>query len=551
MASNSQKNPRVLVVTPEVTYLPDRMGSLASYFTAKAGGLADVSAALVTALFGQGADVHVAIPDYRTIFSDRVAPFLRKELNRIRRRMPDDRIHLAQDRAFFYLNRVYSSYGEENIKMALAFQREVINNIIPVVDPDLIHCNDWMTGLIPAMARQMGIPCLFTIHNVHTVAGTLAQIEDRGIDAAFFWKHLYYRQMAPDYEAVRDKNPVDFLTSGVFAAHFMNTVSPNFLTEIVNGQHGFIQPHLRQEITNKFHADCATGILNAPDPSFVPATDKDLKAVYTAADHRVGKQGNKRFLQRNLGLIEDPGAPLFFWPSRLDPVQKGCQLLADILYLVVSRYWDRNLEMVFVADGEFQPAFRDIVNQHQFHKRVAVCNFNEQLEHLAYAASDFMLMPSLFEPCGLPQMIAPIYGSLPVAHDTGGIHDTISQMDVENNSGNGFLFDVFDANGLLWAIEEGMTFFDLPDGEKACQIERVMNQSAASFTHAATAREYIALYEKMLERPLINAPETEPDTGNATVTTPHQDKNIHPLKPRLRRRPRVTSGKPHKPFGGK
>jgi glycogen synthase len=83
-----------------------------------------------------------------------------------------------------------------------------------------------------------------------------------------------------------------------------------------------------------------------------------------------------------------------------------------------------NLQVVFVANGDYQQTFRDIVNQHGFHSRVAVCDFNERLEHLAYAAADFILMPSLFEPCGLPQMIAPIYGALPVAHDTGGIHDT-------------------------------------------------------------------------------------------------------------------------------
>ena len=137
--SNIPTNPRVLIVTPEVTYLPDRMGGLATLFTAKAGGLADVSAALISALFDQGADVHVAIPDYRSIFVDKLAPVLKKETNRIRRKMPDDRIHLAEDRAFYYVNHVYSLYGEENIKLALAFQREVINNIVPSVQPDLIQ----------------------------------------------------------------------------------------------------------------------------------------------------------------------------------------------------------------------------------------------------------------------------------------------------------------------------------------------------------------------------------------------------------------------------
>jgi len=269
-------NPRVLVVTPEVTYLPHRMGGLASFYTAKAGGLADVSAALISALFDQGADVHVAIPDYREIFSDKLAPVLKKEIHRIQRKMPDDRIHLAEDRAFYYINRVYSHYGEQNIKLSLAFQREVINNIVPRVQPDLIHCNDWMTGLIPAMARQQGIPCLFTVHNIHTVKTTLADIEDRGIDAAYFWQNLYYEKMAGNYEQARENNPVDLLTSGIFAAHFANVVSPTFLQELVTGKHPFVEAPVRRELTHKVQAECAAGILNAPDPSFCPESDKDL-----------------------------------------------------------------------------------------------------------------------------------------------------------------------------------------------------------------------------------------------------------------------------------
>ena len=186
------KPPRILIVTPEVTYLPEGMGNVANYLVAKAGGLADVSAALISALFDQGADVHVAIPDYREIFNAQNASILGKELRTIRKRMPDERIHLAEDRAFFYINRIYSGYEWENSKIALAFQREVINNIIPNVQPDLIHCNDWMTGLIPAMSRQLGIPCLFTVHNIYTVNSPLSNIEDRGIDAASFWQYLFY-----------------------------------------------------------------------------------------------------------------------------------------------------------------------------------------------------------------------------------------------------------------------------------------------------------------------------------------------------------------------
>jgi starch synthase/alpha-amylase len=360
-----------------------------------------------------------------------------------------------------------------------------------------------MTALIPAMARQMGIPCLFTIHNIHTVKATLDQIEDRGIDAAEFWQNLYFEQMGTHYEAVRDSNPVDFLTSGVFAAHFVNTVSPTFLIEIVEGRHRFVDRSFQQEMANKLAAGCATGILNAPDPAFKPGSDKDLKATYTPESHVKGKRENKRFMQRNLGLIEDPEAPLFFWPSRLDPAQKGCQLLADIFYAVISTYWQDNLQVVFVANGEYQGVFRDIVNQHKFQKRVAVCNFNVQLEHLAYGAADFILMPSLFEPCGLPQMIAPIYGALPVAHDTGGIHDTVEHLNVDNNRGNGFLFKTYDSAGLYWAIQQAMGFYRLPLEIRKRQIQRIMKESATTFTHAVTARNYIKLYETMLQRPLV------------------------------------------------
>ncbi|MBW1864274.1 MAG: glycogen/starch synthase [Deltaproteobacteria bacterium] len=500
-----QTSPRVLIVTPEVTYLPDRMGNLSHYLTAKAGGLADVSAALISALFKQGVDVHVALPDYRAIFSDRLAPFLKEEQRIIRRAMPDDRIHLAQDRAFYYLNRVYSDYGGENTKLSLAFQREVINHVIPRVEPDLIHCNDWMTGLIPAMSRQMGIPCLFTIHNIHTVKSTLSHIEDRGIDAAYFWHHLYYEKSPYDYEQSWGNNSVDFLVSGVFAAHFVNTVSPTFLREIVGGRHEFVSESLERELANKVAANCSVGILNAPDPVFNPETDRHLFHTYTRKDHMSAKQKNKQAFQVNLGLIKDPGAPLFFWPSRLDPNQKGCQLLAEIFYQVISSYWGDNLQVVFVANGEYQRVFRDIVSFHNLHQRVAVCDFSENLEHQAYGASDFILMPSRFEPCGLPQMIAPLYGSLPVVHDTGGIHDTICHIDVENNLGNGFVFENYDADGLWWAINEAMHFYRRPVHEKEAQVDRIMQESAGTFTHAVTARRYIELYERMLQRPLVTA----------------------------------------------
>ncbi len=498
----AKNNPCVLIVTPEVAYLPEGMGGITN-LAAKAGGLADVSAALINALFEQGADVHLALPDYRTIFNGGGASTSRQSRRAIKYSMPEDRIHLAEDRAFFYRNQIYSSYGDENVKISLAFQREVINNIVPKVQPDLIHCNDWMTGLIPAMARKTGIPCLFTIHNIHTVKSPLSFIEDRGIDAAEFWQQLYYEYMSSNYEETRETNPVNFLVSGVFAAHFVNTVSPTFLKEVVNGRFDFLGDHLRKELTFKWHAGCANGILNAPDPSFNPSTDKHLEHQYSSKTHVAGKQANKKALQKALGLVQDHKAPLFFWPSRLDTLQKGCQLLSDILYNVISFFWDKNLQIVFVANGEFKHYFEHIVRFHNFGKRVAVCEYREELASLSYGAADFILMPSLFEPCGLPQMIGPIYGALPVAHDTGGIHDTVLPLDLVQETGNGFLFKTFDSNGLFWAITQAMQFYDRPPNFRARHVSRVMKQSKAVFNHKRTARQYINLYENMLRCPLV------------------------------------------------
>ena len=129
---------------------------------------------------------------------------------------------------------------------------------------------------------------------------------------------------------------------------------------------------------------------------------------------------------------------------------------------------------------------------------------NEKLARQAYAASDFVLMPSRFEPCGLPQMIGPVYGALPVAHDTGGIHDTITHLNVEKNEGNGFLFETFDSSGLLWAMDQALRFHLLQPKIKTRQISRIMTESLDTFNHDVTARRYIDLYEKMLDRPLIN-----------------------------------------------
>ncbi len=501
--NRKKKKPRILIVTPEITYLPEGMGNMSNTLKAKAGGMADVSASLVSALYRQGADVHVALPHYRRMFHVDVGKLISNELRVYLSNLSNSRVHLAEDRIFYYRDSVYSNHAEESLHTALAFQREVINNIIPQVKPDLIHCNDWMTGLIPAMARRMGIPCLFTVHNIHTQKALLSTIEDRGIDAAEFWENLFFERTPYNYEESRGSNPVDFFTSGVFAAHFINTVSPTFLNEVVQGCFDFVPPQIRAEIAGKAAAGCASGILNAPDDSNDPRVDPYLEHKYSDDDVAAGKAANKKLFQERTGLNVDPNAPILFWPSRLDPVQKGCQLLAEIFYTVISKYYKDNLQIAIVANGSYQQIFRNIAAFHDMRGRVTVCDFDEGLSHLGFAGSDFLLMPSLFEPCGLPQMACQYYGTLPIVHDTGGLHDTVEHLDPAGCTGNGFRFENYDGQGLLWGIDESMRFYKKPQEEKTPVLQRIMQAARVRFNHDVTAGEYIKIYETMLERPLL------------------------------------------------
>jgi glycogen synthase len=315
--------------------------------------------------------------------------------------------------------------------------------------------------------------------------------------------NLYFTGPPANYDHARSHVPVDLLTSGIFAAHYINTVSPRFLWEIVEGWHSVVPDSVRAELRAKYTAGCSAGILNAPDVSYDPLTDESLVQTFGPDDFVAGKAANKLALQRELQLKEDVNAPIFFWPSRLDPVQKGPQLLTEILHSLVSDYWERGLQVVVVANGPHQHWIDKIVAAFDLRERVAIVDFEERLSRLAYAASDFMLMPSLFEPCGLPQMTSPLYGSLPVVHSTGGLYDTVRPLDCENSTGNGFRFDHYNAGAFRWAIDQAMVFHALPAEVREREIRRIMIESALEFSHKEVARRYINIYEEMLARPLV------------------------------------------------
>ena len=184
-------------------------------------------------------------------------------------------------------------------------------------------------------------------------------------------------------------------------------------------------------------------------------------------------------------------------------MQKGPQLLSDICYRFLDKYWACGAQIAIIANGAFQKPFWDIRNFHNIGNRLAVHDFDGRLSQLGFAASDFLLMPSLFEPCGLPQMQAPIYGSLAVAHNTGGLHDTVEPLDMARHVGNGFRFDTYDSNGLFWAMDQAMAFWSHPADVREAEIRRIMAESLTRFNHEACARQYIELYEQMLHRHLV------------------------------------------------
>lgn len=159
----------------------------------------------------------------------------------------------------------------------------------------------------------------------------------------------------------------------------------------------------------------------------------------------------------------------------------------------MSDYWHEDLQVAIIANGPHQKYFLQIVSAFGLHGRVAVVDFDERLSRMGYAGSDFMFMPSLFEPCGLPQMTAPIYGSLPIVHATGGLYDTITHLDIHAGTGNGFRFDNYDSGALRWATDQAMEFYRQPQEVKEAHLRRVMRESQLRFNHEEVAEQYIAI----------------------------------------------------------
>ena len=512
--SKNLELPIILLATPEIVSLPPNMGNLANHITTgDGGGLADISAALVAELDRQGINVHVALPEYRNLFFEygHISPHDYDEM------YEENRIHLISDGILGNAKKVYgdASKGLDNIDLrrADAFMRGVIYRVLTNFKSKkvLVHCNDWMTGLIPAAAKKRGIRSLMTFHNIFTYHQTPKMLYEQGIDVEPFWKDLFFRK-APDqfgsYEDNYEENEVDFMLSGLKAADFINTVSPTFLKEVVENyffEHEIIPQDMHEIIQLRYFQGLAAGILNAP--SLKADAEKDplipvkygLKPKDDCVSIFEGKRRNKISFQKEMGLQVDRHIPLFLWPSRIASPQKGFELLLEIIPGLMDHYGRDNIQIAVVANGD--PRLISLF-QHlaQYFPGLSYRKFDRALSQMGKAGSDFLLMPSLYEPCGTPQVEGPRYATLPIVRRTGGLADTVEHLSHDGLIGNGFVFEDFIGSGLWFGVTQALDFYWRGEAFRDFVHKRVMRESFERFNIYNTAKNYIEIYQEIFDR---------------------------------------------------
>lgn len=493
------KLPKILLCTPEVTELPEGLGNAANMVSAKGGGLGDISASLIRYLNeSQEYELHVALPKYDKKIRN-VAAITNQQIDQLAIILSDRGIHLVNDSAFSYLTDPYSTHKvHTSIRRALAFQRYIINDLLDWIQPDVVHCNDWMTALIPAAARAKGIKSLFTLHNIFTEKQSLMQIELSGIKPVEFAEWLYFEHypgnIRENWQLQFETNPVDFTASAILATDFFNTVSPTFLIELKDNHFPeIVPPAVYQMIKRKYEEGRALGIINAPNDTINPRILPNI-FNFSAENVTEGKARNKELLQKEIGLPPAPDQPIFFWPNRLY-FQKAPELLIDNAEYFIKKY---KIQIAVVANGDtkHEKALEKLAIKN---RNIAYQHFDESLSNLGKAGADFILMPSRYEPCGLPQMEALRFGTLPLVRATGGLRDTITHLDMQNNTGNGFVFQIGDKAGLEYAIREAVNFFNLSLEQKEVILKRIMIESKEKFNLKNTAQKYMNVYDQLIQ----------------------------------------------------
>lgn len=245
--------PRILLVTPTIGFVPEGMDPNARWIKMRADANGDPCAAVFGALFDVGAQAHLALPNYRSFFRTCMPVGAAARSLTMRDVISSQRLHFAEDRSFYYVDpRRGVARPEDRLKMSLAFQREVINTILPLVQPDLIHCFGWMAGLVPAAARRLHVKSVFTVTELEPVQCPLRSMEEEGIDAASFWQQLYYKRMPAGYEETREFNPANLLASGIFSADVVAFHGEALLRQALGDRTTCLPHHLKLLVETRF-----------------------------------------------------------------------------------------------------------------------------------------------------------------------------------------------------------------------------------------------------------------------------------------------------------
>ena len=458
---------------------------------AKTGGLANVVGTLPKSLKALGIDARVIMPYHRCVkekYADRVEHLFyfyvrlgwRREYAGIEKLELDGLTVYLVDNEHYFGDRIYWG-GEGEIEQYAFFIRAVMD-ALPNLDftPEIVHCNDWHTAMMPMLGKtqypggmQERLRYLLTIHNIayqgklsFGLARDLLGIDERYLSSEF----------------MELNGCANFLKGGCVFADRINTVSPSYAREIMTDYYG-------EGLEGLLSARAAevSGIVNGIDKDlFNPRKDPALPAHFDKS-RRKGKAVCKAALQEQAGLRVDPETPIFAMVTRMTE-QKGFDLVLCVLDELMGRE-----DMQFMLLGSGDERFENFMRAAEYRYKGRLCSYigyDDALSHLVFAGSDFYLMPSRFEPCGLAQMIAMRYGTIPIVRETGGLRDTVVPYNKYTGEGTGFGFANYDAWEMRDAIRAALGSYR----NKETMDRLITNAMQADFGFERSAEEYARLY---------------------------------------------------------
>jgi len=467
----------------------------------RSGGLGDVAGSLPKALKAQGVDVRVVLPKYGNIPKEhltnaRYVTSLTTHLSwreqgagiyTIENKDSDEpQVYMFENDYYFGRDGIYG-YGDDFERFAF-FSRVSLEFLTKVnFKPDIVHFNDWPTGLGCTYLKDIykgftfyqDMKSLFSIHNLR-YQGSFGRevLWSMGLNDGYFTNG-----------ELEFYGNISLLKAGVIHSDAVSTVSETYAREIQTPSFGYGMDGLlrmRGEYEGKLF-----GIVNGIDmQSHNPATDRRIFENFDINSAQEGKRVNKQKLQEQLGLPQRD-VPLVGVVSRLAN-GKGF----DIISVAIEEMMSKDIQFVVLGTGEgrYEELFRNCAWRYP-DKMSAQITFNDELAQRIYAASDIFLMPSVYEPCGLGQMYAMRYGTIPVVRKTGGLADTVRHFGPDAPDGNGFLFEDFVASGLMWALNQALSYYHTPHW-----VEIVRNAMEGDYSWDKSAKAYVELYRRMAEK---------------------------------------------------